>query len=230
MLNPSGIFRNLFPYIFDTISRTVSLTRLVNCIQEFNENYGGGDQSNVLQHLGDCTGRDFLIAFLDKIPEKSLSKILPIIVASNMPIPIFLPNDTIHSDKGLRILNGLYNVMTTHKYHHFFSVNSPNHNIEVPFSKQLYKNFSNNCEDFSSICNSGSIDISFHDASENHSRPPLAIAEVYFDETNSSTFCGVMKSLSQYAFYTVIHVSHNDFYDIEPGEKLITIINNIHST
>ncbi|RIB05800.1 hypothetical protein C2G38_2218633 [Gigaspora rosea] len=227
MLNPSGIFHNLFPYIFDTISRTVSLTRLVNCIQEFNENYGGDDLSNVLQHLGDCTSRDFLIAFLDKIPEKSLSKILPIIVASNMPIPIFLPNDTIHSDKGLRILKGLYNVMTTRKYHLFLSVNSPNHDIGVQFSKQLYKNFSNNREDFSSICNPGSIDISFHNASENHSRPTLAIAEVYFDETNSSTFCGVMKSLSQYAFYTVIHVSHNDFYDIEPSEKLITIINNI---
>ncbi|CAG8800351.1 43829_t:CDS:2 [Gigaspora margarita] len=227
MLNPSGIFRNLFPYIFDTISRTVSLTRLVNCIQEFTEKYGGDDPSNVFQRLGDCTGRDFLIAFLDKIPEKSLRKILPMIVASNIPIPIFLPNDTIHSDKGLRILNGLYNVMTARKYHLFLSVNSPNHDLGVPFSKQLYKNFSNHREDFSSICNPGSIDISFHDASENHSRPPLAIAEVYFDETNSSTFCGVMKSLSQYAFYTVIHVSHNDFYDIEPGEKLITIINNI---
>ncbi|CAG8842361.1 21492_t:CDS:1, partial [Racocetra persica] len=48
MLNPSEIFRNLFPYIFDTISRTVSLTRLINCIQEFNEK-GGDDPSNVLQ-------------------------------------------------------------------------------------------------------------------------------------------------------------------------------------
>ncbi|CAG8834808.1 36820_t:CDS:1, partial [Racocetra persica] len=72
-----------------------------------------------------------------------------------------------------------------------------------------------------------SIDISFHDASKNHFRLPLAIAKVYFDETNLSTFCSIMKSLSQYAFYTVIHVSHNDFYDIKPGEKLITIINNI---
>ncbi|CAG8765271.1 6728_t:CDS:1, partial [Gigaspora rosea] len=128
-LNTTGIFRNLFLYIFDTISRTVSLTRLVNCIQEFTKKYGDYDPSNVFQRLGDCTGRDFLNAFLDKIPEKSLHKILPMIVASNMPITIFLPNDTIHSDKGLRILTGLYNVMTARKYHLFLSVNSLNHDL-----------------------------------------------------------------------------------------------------
>ncbi|CAG8806314.1 8227_t:CDS:2, partial [Gigaspora rosea] len=79
-------------------------------------------------------------------------------------------------------------------------------------------NFSNHREDFSSICNPGSIDISFHDASENHSCPLLATAEVYFDQINSSTFLWFYQLLkvSQYAFYTVTHVSYNDFYDIEP--------------
>ncbi|CAG8795334.1 17534_t:CDS:2, partial [Dentiscutata erythropus] len=221
--NPTGIFRNLFPYIVDTISRTVPITILVNYIQEINEN---GDIYQILQRFEECIGRDFLIAFLDKIPENSFSKILHTTVAANIPIPIYLPNNT-HSQKGLKVLNGLRDIIAACNYHLFISVNQANTDLETPFSKQLYKNYSNNREDVSGICNPNSIDISFHPASENHSRPPLAISEVYYDQPCSSTLRDTIKILSKLAFYIVIHVSNNDFDGNEFNDQFISTINNI---
>ncbi|CAG8710606.1 hypothetical protein C2G38_2199759 [Gigaspora rosea] len=97
--NPTGIFRNLFPYLVDTISRTIPLTRPVNYIQAINENNEIDETCQIIQHFEEyCTGRDFLIAFLDKVPKNSFSKILNTIVADNIPIPIYLSNDS-HSQK-----------------------------------------------------------------------------------------------------------------------------------
>ncbi|CAG8555189.1 15288_t:CDS:2, partial [Racocetra fulgida] len=224
--NPAGIFRNLFPYLVDTISRTVPISRLVNYIQELNENNEDSDIYQILQRFEECTGRDFLIAFLDKVPKNSFSKILHTIVAANIPIPLYLSNDT-HSQKGLKTLNGVRDIIASRKYHLFISVNQANTDLELPFSKQLYKNYANNREDLSGICNPNSIDISFHSASENHSRPPLAISEVYYGESGSSTLRETVKILSKFAFYIIIHVSNNDFDGNELNDRFISTINDI---
>ncbi|CAG8470533.1 14980_t:CDS:10, partial [Racocetra fulgida] len=167
--NQSGIFRNLFPYLVDTICRTIPITRLVNYIQAINEDDEVDDIYKILQCFEGCT-----------VPTNSFSKILSAIVAANIPIPIYLSNDT-HSQKGLKVLNGMRDIIATRNYHLFISVNRANTDLEIPFTKQLYKNYSNNREDSSGICNPNSIDLSFHAASENHSRPPLAISENDFD-------------------------------------------------
>ncbi|CAG8494559.1 5022_t:CDS:2, partial [Dentiscutata heterogama] len=229
--SPTGIFRNLFPYLVDTISRTIPITRLVNYIQEINENNELDDVYKILQRFEEfCTGRDFLIAFLDKVPKNSFSKILNALVAANIPIPIYLSNNT-HSQKGLKVLNGMRDIIVSRNYHLFISVNQANTDyLKIPFTKQLYKNYSNNredCEDCLGICNPNSIDISFHAASENHSRPPLAISEVYYDESGSSTFSDTVNILSKFAFYIVIHVSNNEFDGNEFNEQFISTINDI---
>ncbi|CAG8451487.1 11715_t:CDS:2, partial [Acaulospora morrowiae] len=225
--HPTGIFRNLFPYLVDSISRTIPFTRLVTCIQELNERDEPDNLYKILKRFEECTGRDFLIAFLDKVPEKSFLKILDAIVTANIPIPIFLPNDESHSKKGLKVLNGMRDIITAHKYHLFLSVNQENTGIEKPFSKQLYKNFSNHREDIPGICNPNSIDISFHAASENHTRPPLAISEVYYDKPSSPIFLRTVKALSKFSFYIVIHVSSNDFDGCEPKDQLNLTLDNI---
>ncbi|KAF0450885.1 von willebrand factor type a domain protein [Gigaspora margarita] len=227
-LNPTGIFRNLFPYLLDTISRTIPISKLINHIQEIinNENYESDDLYQILQHFEECTGSDFLIAFLDKVPKNSFSKILNTIVAANIPIPVYLSNDA-HSQKGLKVLNGMHDIITACNYHLFISINQTNTNLGTPFSKQLYKNYSINREDLPGICNPNSIDISFHAASENHSRPPLAISEVYYDELSSSALCETVKKLSRFAFYIVIHSSNDDFNGNELNDQFISTINEI---
>ncbi|KAF0387350.1 interferon-induced very large GTPase 1-like [Gigaspora margarita] len=226
--NPTGIFRNLFPYIVDIISRTIPIVRLVNYVQEINENNDFDDIYQNFQRFEEfCTSRDFLIAFLDKVPTNSFSKILNTLVAANIPIPIYLSNDT-HSQKGLKVLNELHDIIVARKYHLFISVNQATTDyLETPFTKQLYKTYSNNREDCSSICNPNSIDISFHDASENLSRPPLAISEIYYDESSSSIFSDTVKLLTKFAFYIVIHISNNDFDGNELNDQFISTINDI---
>ncbi|CAG8483329.1 16070_t:CDS:10 [Gigaspora margarita] len=226
--NPTGIFRNAFPYLVDIISRTIPIARLVNYIQEINENNDFDDIYQIFQRFEEfCTSRDFLIAFLDKVPTNSFSKILNTLVAANITIPIYLSNDT-HSQKGLKVLNELRDIIVARKYHLFISVNQASTDyLETPFTKQLYKTYSNNREDCSGICNPNSIDISFHAASENHSRPPLAISEIYYDESSSSTLSDTVKILTKFAFYIVIHVSKNDFDGYELNEQFISTINDI---
>ncbi|CAG8718782.1 5731_t:CDS:2, partial [Gigaspora margarita] len=226
--NPSEIFRNLFPYLVDTISRTIPIANLVNYIQEFNENNEFDDTYQILRRFEEfCTGRDFLIAFLDVVPQNSFLKILNTLVAANIPLPIYLSNDT-HSQKGLKILNGIRDIIVARNYKLFLSVNQANNDyLETPFTKQLYKTYSMNREDCSGICNPNSIDISFHAASENRSRPPLAISEVYYDEPGSSILNDTVKILSKFAFYIVIHVSNNDFDGNEFNDKFISTINDI---
>ncbi|CAG8681188.1 26707_t:CDS:2 [Dentiscutata erythropus] len=225
--NPTGIFRNIFLYLVDIIvSRTIPITRLVNYIQAINENNEFVDIYQILQRFEECTGRDFFIAFLDKIPENSFSKILHTIVAANIPIPIYLSNNK-HSQKGLKVLNGLRDIISAHNHHLFISVNQPNNDLGIPFSKQLYKNYSNNREEVSGICNPNSIDISFHSKSENHSRPPLAISEIYYDQPSSSSLRDTVKILSKFAFYIVIHVSNDDFDGNEINDQFISTINDI---
>ncbi|KAF0535876.1 interferon-induced very large GTPase 1-like [Gigaspora margarita] len=192
--NPTGIFRNAFPYLVDIISRTIPIARLVNYIQEINENNDFDDIYQIFQRFEEfCTSRDFLIAFLDKVPTNSFSKILNTLVAANIPIPIYLSNDT-HSQKGLKVLSELRDIIVAH------------------------------C---SGICNPNSIDISFHAASENHSRPPLAISEIYYDESSSSTLSDTVRILTKFAFYIVMHVSKNDFDGNELNEQFISTINDI---
>ncbi|CAG8560152.1 2939_t:CDS:10 [Gigaspora margarita] len=168
-----------------------------------------------------------IFSFLDKIPTNSLSKILSTFVAANIPIPIYLSNDT-HSQKGLKVLNELHDVIVAHKYHLFISVNQANTDyLETPFTKQLYKTYLNNREDCSGICNPNSIDISFHAASENYSRPSLAISEIYYDEPISSALSDIVKKLTKFAFYIVIHVSNKDFVGNELNDQFISTVNDI---
>ncbi|CAG8850795.1 7162_t:CDS:1, partial [Racocetra persica] len=154
------------------------------------------DPKGILQQLKQCTGRDFFIAFLDKVSIKSLPKFLNTVVYANIPIPIFLPNDIVHFEKGLRILDAMYDIIDTCKYHLFISVNQENSKMKPPFTKQLYKYYSNHRDDCLGICNPGSIDISFHAAFENHARPPLAISEIYYDKTSSNIFQNMVTELS----------------------------------
>ncbi|CAG8789014.1 12517_t:CDS:2, partial [Dentiscutata erythropus] len=105
--SPTGIFRNLFLYLVDIISRKIPITRLVNYIQKINKNNEFDDVYKILQRFEEfCTSRDFLIAFLDKVSKNSFSKILNTLVAANIPISIYLSNDT-HSQKGIKVLNGM---------------------------------------------------------------------------------------------------------------------------
>ncbi|RIB03908.1 hypothetical protein C2G38_729876 [Gigaspora rosea] len=226
--NPTGIFRNLFPYLVDIIGRTIPIARLVNYVQEFNDNNEFDDIYQIFQRFAEfCTGRDFLIAFLDKVPTYSFSKILNAFVAANIPIPIYLSND-IHSQKGLKVLNELRDIIVARKYHLFISVNQEATDyLETPFTKQIYKICSNNREDCSGICNPNSIDISFHAASENHSRPPLAISEIYYDKPSSSILSDTVKILTKLAFYIVVHVSNKDFDGNELNDQFISTINDI---
>ncbi|CAG8645040.1 31712_t:CDS:10 [Gigaspora margarita] len=209
--NPTGILCKLFPYLVDIISRTIPIARLVSHVQEINVN------NNFYKNN----------AFLDKIPTNFFSKILNTLVAANIPIPIYFSNDT-HSQKGLKVLNELRDIIVAHNYHLFISVNqTATDYLETPFTKQLYKIYSNNREDCKGICNPNSIDISFHDTSENYSRPPLAISEIYYDESSSSTLSDTVKILTKFAFYIVIHVSKNDFDGYELNEQFISTINDI---
>ncbi|CAG8547790.1 9731_t:CDS:2, partial [Racocetra fulgida] len=233
--NPRGIFRKLFPYLVDNINRTISITKLANYVNDFNnENNHHNDPKGILQQLKKCTGRDFFIAFLDKVSIKSLPKFLNTVVYANIPIPIFLPNDMVHFEKGLRILDAMYDIIDTCKYHLFISVNQENSKMKPPFTKQLYQSYSNHRDDCLGICNPGSIDISFHAASKNHARPPLAISEIYYDKTNSNIFQNMVTELSKSAFYIVIHAFDDNFDGIEPNDEFKTIINDIsiekHST
>ncbi|KAF0449309.1 interferon-induced very large GTPase 1-like [Gigaspora margarita] len=61
-----------------------------------------------------------------------------------------------------------------------------------------------NREDCSDICNPNSIDISFHATSENRSHPPLAISEVYYDESGSSILNDTVKE----SFYKLKNIDN----------------------
>ncbi|CAG8497250.1 15992_t:CDS:2 [Dentiscutata erythropus] len=226
--NPRGIFRNLFPYLVDYINRTIPLTRFVNHVNYFiDENDKLNDPQGILQRFRKCTGRDFFIAFLDKISINSLPKLLNAVIYANIPIPIFLPNDMVNFEKGLRVLDAMHNIIDIGKYHLFVSVNQANTKMKSPFTKQIYKCYSNNREDRLGLCHPGSLDISFHAASENNDRHPLAISEIYYDETNSQIFQNVVNELSKAAYYIVIHAFDSNFNIIEPNDEFKAIINNI---
>ncbi|CAG8478301.1 4847_t:CDS:10 [Dentiscutata heterogama] len=226
--NPRGIFRNLFPYLVDYINRTIPLTRFANHVNDFiDENDKLKDPQGILQRFRKCTGRDFFIAFLDKISINSLPKLLNAVIYANIPIPIFLPNDMVNFEKGLRVLDAMHDIIDIGKYHLFLSVNQGNTKMKSPFTKQIYKCYSNNREDRLGLCHPGSIDISFHAASEDNDRPPLAISEIYYDQTNSPIFQNVVNELSKAAFYVVIHAFDSDFNIIEPNDEFKAVINNI---
>ncbi|CAG8528217.1 999_t:CDS:2, partial [Ambispora gerdemannii] len=212
-----GILRDLFPFLIDILSRTVSLRKLVDCIRQIlrhNRNH------QRLGRLETCTGRDFLVAFLNQVPEKAMSKMLNTLVSSNIPIPILLTDQLGSYPKGLTVLSGLRELVTAKKYCLLLSFNLTTSEISPPFSKQLYPTLSTNREDIMSISHPGSIDISFHSASENHLRQPVAIAEVYNSETPSQFMNGIVNSFSQYAFFLIIHVSDDDFNGDEISQEL----------
>ncbi|KAF0559039.1 interferon-induced very large GTPase 1-like [Gigaspora margarita] len=226
--SPRGIFRKLFPYLVDYINRTIPLTKFAKHINDFiEENNKLSDPQGIFKRFKKCTGRDFFIAFLDKIPINSLPKLLNTVINANIPIPIFLPNDMVHFEKGLRVLDAMHDIIDIGKYHLFISVNQANSKMKTPFTKQLYKHYSNNREDYLGICHPGSIDISFHVAPENKSRPPLAISEIYYDEKNSDVFHNVVNELTKAAFYIVIHAFDDNFNGIEPNDEFKAIVDNI---
>ncbi|CAG8814851.1 13341_t:CDS:1, partial [Gigaspora rosea] len=127
----------------------------------------------------------------------------------------------------LRVLDAMHDIIDIGKYHLFISVNQANSKMKPPFTKQLYKHYSNNREDCLGICHPGSIDISFHAAPENNSRPPLAISEIYYDEKNSDVFHNVVNELTKAAFYIVIHAFDDNFNGTEPNDEFKAIIDNI---
>ncbi|CAG8616581.1 5356_t:CDS:2 [Ambispora leptoticha] len=211
-----GILRGLFPYLIDILSRTVSLRKLVDCIRQVNRH----NPNPLLACLATCTGRDFLVAFLDQVPEKAMPTMLGTLVSSNIPIPILLTDQPKPCPKGQKVLTALREVIMAKKYCLFLSFNLTTSEISPPFSKQLYPILCANREDTMSISHPGSIDISFHSASENHIRQPVAIAEVYNSKTPSQFMNGVVNGLSQYAFFLIIHVSDDDFVGNEISQEL----------
>ncbi|CAG8433513.1 6724_t:CDS:2 [Ambispora gerdemannii] len=212
-----GIMRELFPYLIDILSRTVSLRKLVDCIRQifrYNRNH------QLLGFLETCTGRDFLVAFLNKVPEKAMPKMLSTLVSSNIPVPILLTDQLGSFPKGFTVLSALRELVTTKKYCLLLSFNLTTSEVNPPFSKQLYPILNTNREDIISISHPGSIDISFHSASENHIRQPVAIAEVYNNKTPSQFMSGVVNSFSKCAFFLMIHVSDDDFDGDEISQEL----------
>ncbi|CAG8676061.1 interferon-induced very large GTPase 1-like [Rhizophagus irregularis DAOM 181602=DAOM 197198] len=223
----NGILRNIFPYIIDIINRTISLQRIQDCIRQISDSKELDDSSQTLKRLVDCKGRDYLVAFLDKVPKKALSKILLSLTRANIPIPLLFTNKNDFSQKGLRVLREIHSLILQENYHLLLSFNLTTSELSSPFSKMLYPIICKPREDGLSITSTGSIDISFHPASENYERKPIAIAEVYFEENPHQTFLSLINSFSQFAFYMFLHVNDQDFEGNSPSSELNQLLNTI---
>ncbi|GBC08887.1 hypothetical protein RclHR1_08460004 [Rhizophagus clarus] len=219
-----GILRNIFPHIVDIINRTISLQRIQDCIQQISEEID--DPSQLLRRLANCKGRDYLVAFLDKVPKKEFSKVLLSLIRANIPIPLLFTNKNEYSQKGLRVLREMHN-LTLQNYHLLLSFNLSTSELDSPFSKKLYSTICKHRENRLSITSAGSIDISFHSASENNGRKPVAITEVYFEENPHQTLISLISSFSQFAFYMFLHVNDQDFEGNSPSSELKKLLDTI---
>ncbi|CAG8449872.1 3791_t:CDS:10 [Funneliformis caledonium] len=222
-----GILRNIFPYIVDIINRTIPLQRIQDCIRQISASDNIDDPSQILKRLSNCKGRDYLVAFLDKVPKKALTKILISLTRANIPIPLLFTNKSEFSQKGLRILREIRSLVLRDKYHLLLSFNLSTSESVTPFSKRLYPVICKNREDDLSITSAGSIDISFHPASENYGRKPVAIAEVYLEEDPHQNFLSLINGLSQFAFYMFLHINDQDFEGNSSSNELKQLIKNI---
>ncbi|EXX56298.1 Sey1p [Rhizophagus irregularis DAOM 197198w] len=223
----NGILRNIFPYIVDIINRTIPLQRIQDCIRQISDSKELNDPSQALNRLVNCKGRDYLVAFLDKVPKKALSKILLSLTRANIPIPLLFTNKNDFNQKGLRVLKEIQSLILRDKYHLLLSFNLTTSELTTPFSKKLYPIICKHREDGLSVTSAGSIDISFHSASENYGRKPVAIAEVYFEESPHQTFLSLINSFSQFAFYMFLHVNDQDFEGNSPSNELNQLFNTI---
>ncbi|GBC08884.1 hypothetical protein RclHR1_08460001, partial [Rhizophagus clarus] len=219
-----GILRNIFPYIVDIINRTIPLQRIQDCIQQISISKELDDPSQTLNRLADCKGRDYLVAFLDKVPKKALSKILFSLTRANIPIPLLFTNKNEFSQKGLRVLREIHNLALQDDYRLLLSFNLSTSELVLPFSKKLYPIICKYRDDYPSITTSGSIDISFHSASENYGRKPVAIVEIYFEENPHHIFLNLIYKFSSFAFYMFLHINDQDFNGSTPSNELNLLI------
>ncbi|CAI2171884.1 18637_t:CDS:10 [Funneliformis geosporum] len=222
-----GILRNIFPYIVDIINRTISLQRIQGCIRQISASDNIDDPSQILKRLTNCKGRDYLVAFLDNVPKSSLTKILLSLTRANIPIPLLFTNNCEFSQKGLKVLREIRSLILRDKYHLLLSFNLSTSESSTPFSKRLYPIICKNREDDLSITSAGSMDVSFHPASENYGRKPVAIAEVYLEEDPNQIFLSLMNGFSKFAFYMFVHVNDRDFEDNSPSNELKLLIETI---
>ncbi|CAI2188056.1 12548_t:CDS:2, partial [Funneliformis geosporum] len=221
-----GILRNIFPYIVDIINRTIPLQRIQDCIRQISASDNIDDPSQILKRLINCKGRDYLVAFLDKIPKKALTKILISLTRANIPIPLLFTNKNEFSQKGLTILREIRSLIIRDKYHLLLSFNLSTSESSTPFSKKLYPIICKNREDDLSITSAGSMDISFHPASENNGRKPVAIAEIYLEENLHQIFLSLINGFSKFAFYMFLHINDQDFENNLPSNELKQLIKN----
>ncbi|CAB4476789.1 unnamed protein product [Rhizophagus irregularis] len=219
-----GILRNIFPYIVDIINRTIPLQRIQDCIQQISISKELNDPSQLLKRLINCKGKDYLVAFLDKVPKKALSKILLSLTRANIPIPLLFTNKNEFYQKGLRVLRELHSLTLQDDYHLLLSFNLSTSELISPFTKKLYPIICKHREDDPSITTSGSIDISFHPASENYGRKPVAIAEIYFEEDPNQIFLSLINKFSSFAFYMFLHINDQDFNGNTPSNELNLLI------
>ncbi|CAB5362266.1 unnamed protein product [Rhizophagus irregularis] len=185
------------------------------------------DPSQTLNQLVDCKGRDYLVAFLDKVPKKALSKTLISLTRANIPIPLLFTNKNDFNQKGFRVLKEIQSLILRDKYHLLLFFNLTTNELTSPFSKMLYPNICKHREDGFSTTSVGSIDISFHPVSENYGRKPVAMAEIYFEENPHQTFLSLINSFSQFAFYIFLHVNDQDFEGNSPSSELNQLLNTI---
>ncbi|KAG9295681.1 hypothetical protein G9A89_002999 [Geosiphon pyriformis] len=211
-----GILRNLFPYLIDLLNRTVTFDKIATCIKETLKIYS----NPTLKKLEICKGRDYLAMFLDHIPDKSLPKMLGTLVSSNIPIPLLLTKEHQCYEKGLRVLSALRDIVIEKDYCLLLVMNLTTSKLENPFSKQLYPALCKNREKPTGVTFPGSIDITFHPASENKLRRPIAIAEAYNLALTSDPFQSIIKNLSKEAFFIILNTSEIDFIGSEPTEEL----------
>ncbi|CAG8497682.1 7066_t:CDS:10 [Funneliformis mosseae] len=227
--NTQGILRIIFPYIVDIINRTIPLQRIQDCIRQSSASDNIDDPSQILKRLANCNGRDYLVAFLDKVPKKALTKVLISLTRANIPIPLLFTNKSEFSQKGLKILREIRSLVLRDKYHLLLSFNLSTCESVTPFSKRLYPVICKNREDDLSITSAGSIDISFHPASENNGRKPVAIAEVYLEEDPNQIFLSIISGFSQFAFYMFLHINDQDFEGNSPSNELKKLIKTVSS-
>ncbi|CAB4389186.1 unnamed protein product [Rhizophagus irregularis] len=143
----NGILRNIFPYIVDIINRTTPLRRIQDCIRQISDSKEPDNPPQVLKRLANCKGRDYLVAFLDKVPKKALSKTLLSLTRANIPIPLLFTNKNDFNQKGLRILKEIQSLILRDKYHLLLSFNLTTSELTIPFSKMLYPNICKHRED-----------------------------------------------------------------------------------
>ncbi|PKC16021.1 hypothetical protein RhiirA5_407520 [Rhizophagus irregularis] len=204
-----------------------SLQRIQDCIRQILDSKELDDPSQTLNQLVDCKGRDYLVAFLDKVPKKALSKTLLSLTRANIPIPLLFTNKNDFNQKGLRVLKEIQSLILRDKYHLLLFFNLTTNELTSPFSKMLYPNICKHREDGFSITSVGSIDIFFHPVSENYGRKPVAMAEIYFEENPHQTFLSLINSFSQFAFYIFLHVNDQDFEGNSSSSELNQLLNTI---